>query len=537
MRAGLALVALWTLMPLPMGCAGGSVIGAGGGGGAPAESTGGQGGVEALLEAGESCSAPTECSSGFCSDGVCCRSGCDGDCEGCSARDGVCEPHAAGTDPDDDCGLATCDGSGACELGAVVWAAAISTSAELVKPGVSEVAVDSIGGVVVGGDFDGSLFALNNTIELDADIHLRRYTANGSVAVDVEFGSATEHLGGLATVGTRVLAAGDYSDAIDLGGGAPLPATNDRFVAELDAAFAQQWRSTFGSDTGAGSVEDIAGDPDGVVACGGFSGAITIGSTTLTAEPGSRAPYVARYTSAGVPLWAVAFSGSGINSAVNVAKTATGVYVAGSTTDTVNLGGVDLAGAGTYVGKLDEHGAHVWSKHFPATHLGDLVVLSDDHVVVTGSFSGIVNLGGSTVTSTDAADDIFVVRLDAAGNHVWSQAYGGVGDDRGVGVGRSSLDQIVVAGWMTDSIDFGGGAVTSQGARDVFVVTLDAAGIPVWTRSFGSAGDDVLSAIDVSEDGDIAMVGTFASTIVFGEEILTPTSPAGADGFVVKLTP
>jgi hypothetical protein len=34
---------------------------------------------------GDACSLPTECASGFCSDGVCCDSACDGTCFGCNA--------------------------------------------------------------------------------------------------------------------------------------------------------------------------------------------------------------------------------------------------------------------------------------------------------------------------------------------------------------------------------------------------------------------------------------------------------------------
>ena len=59
---------------------------------------------------GSLCSAPDECISGNCVDGVCCDQPCGGTCEACTqalkgpgTSDGVCEPVAGGTDPDNDC--------------------------------------------------------------------------------------------------------------------------------------------------------------------------------------------------------------------------------------------------------------------------------------------------------------------------------------------------------------------------------------------------------------------------------------------------
>ena len=69
--------------------------------------------------AGSGCADGSECPSGFCSDGVCCDSACDGACETCNLPTiaGTCAPVPAGSDPDDECaGASTCNASGVCEL-------------------------------------------------------------------------------------------------------------------------------------------------------------------------------------------------------------------------------------------------------------------------------------------------------------------------------------------------------------------------------------------------------------------------------------
>jgi Galactose oxidase, central domain len=66
---------------------------------------------------GAPCSAPSECLSGACVDGVCCNSSCDQVCSACTsdktgAADGICAPIADGTDPDDECAAEVASGCG-----------------------------------------------------------------------------------------------------------------------------------------------------------------------------------------------------------------------------------------------------------------------------------------------------------------------------------------------------------------------------------------------------------------------------------------
>ena len=64
---------------------------------------------------GATCGSGCECSSGNCIDGVCCDTPCSGNCMTCGgATPGTCANYAAGTDPQSECGLYTCNGAGAC---------------------------------------------------------------------------------------------------------------------------------------------------------------------------------------------------------------------------------------------------------------------------------------------------------------------------------------------------------------------------------------------------------------------------------------
>ncbi|MCU1384507.1 MAG: Flagellar hook-length control protein FliK [Acidobacteria bacterium] len=86
--------------------------------------------MTAPLSAGAPCSASSQCESGFCVDGVCCQSACDGSCQSCGLAGslGKCLNVPAGSvpasghpscgpDPQSGCMRdGTCDGAGGCHL-------------------------------------------------------------------------------------------------------------------------------------------------------------------------------------------------------------------------------------------------------------------------------------------------------------------------------------------------------------------------------------------------------------------------------------
>ena len=74
-----------------------------------------------LKKQGEACFADTDCTTGFCTDGVCCESRCGGTCEKCvlQGRRGFCDAIPQDNDPDSECAYqapSTCGRTGDCSL-------------------------------------------------------------------------------------------------------------------------------------------------------------------------------------------------------------------------------------------------------------------------------------------------------------------------------------------------------------------------------------------------------------------------------------
>jgi hypothetical protein len=68
------------------------------------------------IEDGSPCqtSAPSECASGICEDGICCAAACNRTCRTCAPKTGACVSVTRADDPDTCTGQSTCDSAGAC---------------------------------------------------------------------------------------------------------------------------------------------------------------------------------------------------------------------------------------------------------------------------------------------------------------------------------------------------------------------------------------------------------------------------------------
>jgi hypothetical protein len=121
----------------------------------------------------------------------------------------------------------------------------------------------------------------------------------------------------------------------------------------------------------------------------------------------------------------------------------------------------------------------------------------------------------------------------ASGEVVSERVAGDAGGDRVVDVARDSADNLVVVGTFTTTIDLGGGPLVSAGLGDIFLAKYDSSGNHLWSKRFGDNKDQSVAAVAVDSTGSILLTGAFKGTISFGVLGL-PAVGAGYDIYLAK---
>lgn len=406
------------------------------------------------------------------------------------------------------------------------------------------VAVDASGNVFMTGAFEDTVnFGGGKKISAGSqDIFVAKFGQSGKHMWSRRYGDASFQQGaGLAVDPSgSVFVTGAFEGAVDFGGGPLVTANRDLFLVKIGADGAHQWSTSFGGanfEREGGIAADASGN---VVVTGSFPGTINFGGGPLTSQ-GNYDVFVAKFAASGAHQWSKRFGGTDSDAGTSVAFDGAGnVFVTGNFRLTTDFGGTSFTSAGEsdiFVAKYDAAGNHLWSKAFGNPDLDEAMGISvdgADSVAVTGSFGSTIDFGGGPLTSLGSTD-IFAVKLDENGNHVWSARFGDTDLDNGVGVVANRLGEFVLTGSFRGSVDFGGGALMSAGSGDVFVAKYDAAGNHLWSMRFGDVSGDSGQGLSLNSTGNVFVTGSFVGTVDFDGTPLT--GAGGTDIFLFKLEP
>jgi hypothetical protein len=180
--------------------------------------------------------------------------------------------------------------------------------------------------------------------------------------------------------------------------------------------------------------------------------------------------------------------------------------------------------------------SHLWSKGIGGTSSDygyGVAVDSNGNLYVTGYFYNSVDFGGGALTSA-GSNDIFLASYSPSGKHRWSKRFGSTSSDYGYALAVDGSGNVYLAGYFYGSVDFGGGALTSAGSNDIVLASYTPSGAHRWSKRFGGTSSDYGYGVAVDSSGNVYLTGAFYSTIDFGGGTLT--SAGSNDVFLASYT-
>ncbi len=254
--------------------------------------------------------------------------------------------------------------------------------------------------------------------------------------------------------------------------------------------------------------------------------------------------------------WAIGVGSSSFDYGQSIDVDSEGnIYCGGFFRDSVDFDpGLDTnsmisnGGEEAFIQKISPSGDLIWVKGFGGVHndkIGDLEVDFFGDIVVTGSYRNTVDFdpnAGVNNQSSNGLDDVFISKLDSAGNHLWTKCYGGIIGDYIYGLATDVVGNIYVTGVFNDTVDFessgtGSELVSSPLGDDIFVLKLDVNGNLIWAKQIGGPGRQHSSDLTLDIDGNILITGMLEEVVDFdpGPGMHLVTSAGDYDGFTVKL--
>jgi len=319
------------------------------------------------------------------------------------------------------------------------------------------------------------------------------------------------------------------------------------------------WTQTFGSTTKDLSHASTVDSNGNIYLSGSFTGTVDFdgtGTFTATSE-GNEDIFLIKYNASGAVQWVKTYGGSENDKGASVITDSAGnVYFTGDfKSEHVNFGGTatDISTKGEediFLIKLDTDGNFLWFHNYGNTAKDAGISLDFDtqgDLLVTGFFAltGRFNPDNTSDTITSAGQiDVFVLKLDTAGNYKWVKGFGGPNLDKGLFLKTDYNDNIIVTGYFYDTIDCDPGTATTQveahtsnGQRDFYIVKLDSTGNHIWSGNIGGTLDDRALSIAIDDTNNLYFCGFFAETVDFDMGVGTHnlTANGNDDAFFFKM--
>ena len=253
----------------------------------------------------------------------------------------------------------------------------------------------------------------------------------------------------------------------------------DVYVIKLDSDGAMKWSESIGGSA-AEQGKCIINTRDGGYAIGGYTGSFGAG--------GPADMYVIKLTATGAIQWTKTIGGGGDEEAYTIIQAKDGGYALVGYT---NGSGFGAGNSDVYIVKLDSTGALKWTKTFGGA-IGDagygICQTSDKGYAVTGYTS---NFGAGS-------NDVYVIKLDSTGATMWTKTIGGTKSEIGYSIIQTKDGGLAITGFTNS---FG------AGSNDVYLIKLDAAGNLKWDRAIGGAPSDYGNWIIQNKDGGYTIAG------------------------------
>jgi hypothetical protein len=197
--------------------------------------------------------------------------------------------------------------------------------------------------------------------------------------------------------------------------------------------------------------------------------------------------YLVKTDALGDTMWTKTFGSTFIDYGICVQQTSDQGYVV------VGMNG-SLPGGDIYLIKTDSLGDSLWTRTYGGNNsdTGYFVNLTQDGGYIIAGATGSYGAGGN---------DVWLLRIDGNGDTLWTRTYGGSDYDGGFAV-QEIQDGYIIGGRTTS---FGAGGL------DLYLIKIDASGDTIWTRTYGGAEVDWYFSGQQTQDGGYILAGYTAS--------------------------
>lgn len=445
-----------------------------------------------------------------------------------------------------------------------------STGASYTDRG-SSIDVDTSGNVYTCGffsgvvDFDPGVGVFNLTASIMTEsIFVQKMNSAGAFVHAFNFGVGTASKIKVDKNG-NIYVVGFFSDTADFDPGPSVMTLitqggSDIFIAKFDNSGLLKWAKSLGS-TSPDAALSVAVDSIGnVYTSGYFHNTVDFdpgnGVFNLTANGPFSDLFVLKLDSSSQFQWAIKCDGTSFDEAKSIAIDNAGyLHITGTFMNTVDFdpgpNNYFLTSSGArdvFALKLDNAGNFIWARAIGGLSHDLVYGISSDlngNSYLVGRYTDSADFDpGATIFKlfSMGLDDIFILKLNTAGNLDWAKSIGGTGGDYAKSIFVDHVGNVFTVGQFNGVVDFDPGATVfnlgQPSTAYVFLLKLNSLGQFGWAKKIGDPGaaQALVEGIVGDNLNNLYTTGYYSLTMDFDPDpgVYNLTSLGSSDVFLQK---
>lgn len=261
------------------------------------------------------------------------------------------------------------------------------------------------------------------------------------------------------------------------------------------------WQKTYGGTSLDHGMKCVSTSDGGFI----FGGTSESTDLDITAPYGNMDLWIVKTTASGLIEWQQSLGGTLNDEFASILQTSDGGYLIVGTTE--SEGGLVFNNHGNkdiWVVKMFSTGYIDWRKCYGGTgnDIAFDVIENSGHYVIVGETN---SYDGDASTNTHSNGDGWIFQINNTNGAIeWNKFYGGSNLDYFYTIDLTSTGGFIVGG---NTMSNDGDVIGSNGNFDAWILNLDATGNVIWKNNFGGVNDDYVRSIKEDSYGNFIFGG------------------------------
>jgi len=276
---------------------------------------------------------------------------------------------------------------------------------------------------------------------------------------------------------------------------------NDFFLVKTGDNGNQSYNQSFGG-TMNDEITSIVEYSNNIV----MAGASTSSDMDVTANHGEMDAWIVNFYNGSI-AWRNNYGGSHYDRISSLKRTVDGGFVFAGATESTDgdLSFKTTSVTDGWIVKLNSTGGIVWQKVLAA--IPDVNQSTTANAVEPTTDGGYIIAGNGVRTFEERTDlQLWVAKLDSAGNTEWSKVYDGDDDDEATSVLQTSDGGYIIAGYTKTTNNLGDIPTATPGIK-YWILKLDASGNTTWSKTYSGSLSNFARSIIQTADGGYIVAG------------------------------